>query len=195
VFTRTRICPNPVTRVSLTLSSECHYCRQRRYVRPGRSVASVASDLDVSAQTIYTWRRQDAIDRGEVPGLSSTEPAELMAACRCVTELDAAHDGKRHNNEDPTVSAVDESGPWPNSDGLRTYTPDGLWPYEVRAQAGATVESSPKSLTRHGGILPNLGSDLLRRFRSCRSFHHRASTAPVCCLFVGEISAGQRDDG
>lgn len=30
----------------------------------GRSVASVAHDLDVSDQTIYNWRRQDRIDRG-----------------------------------------------------------------------------------------------------------------------------------
>ena len=31
----------------------------------GRSVASVAHDLDVSDQTIYNWRRQERIDRGE----------------------------------------------------------------------------------------------------------------------------------
>src|SRR5450759_217554 len=32
----------------------------------GRSVASVAHDLDVGDQTIYNWRRQDRIDRGVV---------------------------------------------------------------------------------------------------------------------------------
>ncbi|CAN5741729.1 hypothetical protein BH23ACT4_BH23ACT4_04960 [soil metagenome] len=42
-------------------------------VAAGRTVASVAEDLDVSAQTIYTWRKQDQIDRGEVAGLSSAE--------------------------------------------------------------------------------------------------------------------------
>lgn len=37
-------------------------------VASGRSVASVAEDLGVSAQTIYNLRRKDAIDRGEAPG-------------------------------------------------------------------------------------------------------------------------------
>lgn len=32
-------------------------------------MASVAEDLGVSAQTIYNWRRQDAIDRGEAADL------------------------------------------------------------------------------------------------------------------------------
>lgn len=36
----------------------------------GRSVAAVAHDLDLSDQTIYNWRRQDRIDRGEEPGLA-----------------------------------------------------------------------------------------------------------------------------
>jgi transposase-like protein len=57
-------------------------------VASGRSVASVAEDLGVSAQTIYNWRRQDAIDRGEVPGLSSVEQAELKAARRRIAQLE-----------------------------------------------------------------------------------------------------------
>ena len=54
----------------------------------GRSVAVLSADLGVSAQTIYNWRRQDAIDRGLVPGLSSTEQAELKAAKRRIAELE-----------------------------------------------------------------------------------------------------------
>jgi len=50
-------------------------------VAAGRSVASVAADLGVSDQTIYTWRKQEAIDRGLVPGL-------LTAARRCIAELE-----------------------------------------------------------------------------------------------------------
>jgi len=57
-------------------------------VAAGRSVASVAEDLGVSAQTVYTWRRQDAVDRGEVPGLSSAEQAELRAARRRIAQLE-----------------------------------------------------------------------------------------------------------
>ena len=55
----------------------------------GRSVASLATDLGVSAQTIYNWRKQDAIDRGLAPGLSSTELVELKAARRRIAELEA----------------------------------------------------------------------------------------------------------
>ncbi|WP_370246410.1 transposase [Nocardioides sp.] len=48
----------------------------------GRSVASIAHDLEISDQTIYTWRRQDRIDRGEQPGLTTAEKGELFAAKR-----------------------------------------------------------------------------------------------------------------
>lgn len=53
----------------------------------GRSVASVAHDLDLSDQTIYNWRRQDRIDRGLQPGLSTAENAELVKAKKRITEL------------------------------------------------------------------------------------------------------------
>ena len=58
-------------------------------VAQGRSVAEVARLLEVSDQTIYTWRRQELIDRGEVPGLSTTEQAELRAARQRIRELEA----------------------------------------------------------------------------------------------------------
>ena len=51
-------------------------------------MVSVAEDLGVAAQTIYNWRRQEAIDRGEVPGLSSAEQAELKAARRRIAQLE-----------------------------------------------------------------------------------------------------------
>ncbi len=54
----------------------------------GRSVASVAHDLDISDQTIYNWRRQDRIDRGLQPGLSTAENAELAAAKKRISELE-----------------------------------------------------------------------------------------------------------
>ncbi len=55
----------------------------------GRSVASVAHDLDLSDQTIYNWRRQDRIDRGLQPGLSTVENAELAKAKKRISELEA----------------------------------------------------------------------------------------------------------
>lgn len=65
----------------------------------GRSVASVASDLGVSGQTIYNWRKQDAIDKGQAPGLSSAEQAELRAARRRITELETELAVTRRANE------------------------------------------------------------------------------------------------
>ena len=55
----------------------------------GRKVADVARDLGVSEQAIYGWRRQEQIDRGLEPGLSTVEKAELVAAKRRIRELEA----------------------------------------------------------------------------------------------------------
>ena len=54
----------------------------------GRSVADVAADLQISDQSIYSWRRQDRIDRGLVPGLTSVEKAELVAARKRIVDLE-----------------------------------------------------------------------------------------------------------
>jgi transposase len=58
-------------------------------VDSGRRVAKVAQDLGISDQTIYNWRRQDRIDRGLEPGLSTGERAELAAAKKRIRELEA----------------------------------------------------------------------------------------------------------
>lgn len=58
-------------------------------VAAGRPVAKVAADLDISDQTIYTWRRQELIDTGRLPGLTSSDNAELVAARRRIAELEA----------------------------------------------------------------------------------------------------------
>ncbi|GGC18552.1 transposase [Cellulomonas carbonis] len=58
-------------------------------VASGRSVADIARDLGISEESIYTWRRQDRIDRGLAPGLTSAEKAELTAAKRRIAELEA----------------------------------------------------------------------------------------------------------
>jgi transposase len=58
-------------------------------VTAGRKVVDLARDLGVSEQTIYTWRRQERIDRGLVAGLRSDEREELAAAQRRVRELEA----------------------------------------------------------------------------------------------------------
>lgn len=58
-------------------------------IEAGRKVVDVARDLDISEQTIYTWRRQDRIDRGVGPGLTSGEKVELAAAKSRIIELEA----------------------------------------------------------------------------------------------------------
>ena len=57
-------------------------------VAAGRPIADVARDLGISAQSIYTWRRQDRIDKGLEPGLTSLEKAELVAARKRISELE-----------------------------------------------------------------------------------------------------------
>ncbi len=57
-------------------------------VAAGRPVAQVAYDLDISAQVIYTWRRQQLIDSGQIPGLTSSDQAELVAARKRIAELE-----------------------------------------------------------------------------------------------------------
>ncbi len=57
-------------------------------VESGRPVAQIAHDLDLSAQCIYTWRKQQLIDRGQLPGITSTDHAELVAARKRIAELE-----------------------------------------------------------------------------------------------------------
>lgn len=57
-------------------------------VAAGKPVADVARLLEVSDQSIYSWRRQELIDRGELPGLSSSEREELRVARRRIRELE-----------------------------------------------------------------------------------------------------------
>lgn len=57
-------------------------------VAAGKPVREVARLLEVSDQSIYSWRRQQLIDQGELPGLSSAEREELREARRRIRELE-----------------------------------------------------------------------------------------------------------
>jgi transposase-like protein len=57
-------------------------------VEGGRKVSEVAVELEVSEQTIYTWRRQARVDAGLEAGVSTSEQAELAAAKRRIRELE-----------------------------------------------------------------------------------------------------------
>ncbi len=58
-------------------------------VESGRPVADVAKALGISDQTICSWRRQDRIDKGLEPGLTSGEKSELVAAKQRIAALEA----------------------------------------------------------------------------------------------------------
>ncbi len=57
-------------------------------VASGRKVSEVAFDLAISEQAIYSWLRQDRIDRGLEPGLTTPERAELRAAKHRIADLE-----------------------------------------------------------------------------------------------------------
>ncbi len=57
-------------------------------VEAGRKVSEVAAELEVSEQTVYTWRRQSRVDHGLEAGLTTSERAELTAAKRRIRELE-----------------------------------------------------------------------------------------------------------
>jgi transposase-like protein len=58
-------------------------------VAAGRRVRDVAVDVGICEQTVYSWRRQERMDQGIEPGLTSPERAELAAARRRIRELEA----------------------------------------------------------------------------------------------------------
>ena len=85
-------------------------CRAVALVEAGRKVRDVARDLGVTEQSIYLWRKQDRIDRGLEPGVTTAEQAELVAARRRIreleTELEVARRAVEILKEDPDPQAV-----------------------------------------------------------------------------------------
>jgi putative transposase len=58
-------------------------------LRHGRKVEVVATELGVHPATLYRWKRQDRIDRGELAGTPTQESAQLRAARLRIAELEA----------------------------------------------------------------------------------------------------------
>ena len=74
----------------------------------GRKVTAVAADLGVTQASIYIWRRQHLIDTGRMPGLTSSDHVELVAAGKRIAELEAELAVTRRANE--LKEAVDPKG-------------------------------------------------------------------------------------
>jgi transposase len=56
-------------------------------VEAGRPLKRVAEVFGISDLTVCNWRRQHLIDTGQVPGIPSSENAEVIAARRRIAEL------------------------------------------------------------------------------------------------------------
>jgi transposase-like protein len=59
-----------------------------RRMLTGERVEEVAAELEVSAATLYRWKRQALIDVGRKPGVKSFEPDELDRARRRIKDLE-----------------------------------------------------------------------------------------------------------
>ena len=57
-------------------------------VRSGKQVKQTAYELGISAGCLHSWLKQDRIDRGEIPGRTTAESAELRSARKRIRELE-----------------------------------------------------------------------------------------------------------
>jgi len=67
--------------------------------RSGTRVAQLAETFGMTHASIYSWLKQDRIDRGEVPGLSTEGQMELAAAKRRICQLETELAVSRKVNE------------------------------------------------------------------------------------------------
>ncbi len=67
--------------------------------RAGTPVKVLAKTFAVSEASIYTWRKQDKIDRGEIEGLSTDQALELAQAKRRIKQLETELAVARKVNE------------------------------------------------------------------------------------------------
>jgi transposase len=57
-------------------------------VRAGKPISRVAVELGISEGGLHNWVRQDRIDRGERPGLTTPESTELAKARKRIRQLE-----------------------------------------------------------------------------------------------------------
>jgi transposase len=105
-------------------------------VEAGRSIADVARDLEISDQSIYTWRRQDRIHRGLQPGLTSGEKGELAKAKRRIAELETELHAMRRAMELVRAVVPQKEVPGGQGDGRRRDPDPGGLPGPERFGVG-----------------------------------------------------------
>jgi len=57
-------------------------------VRAGRPISRVAVELGISEGGLHKWVRQDRVDHNELPGVTTSECADLRAARKRIRELE-----------------------------------------------------------------------------------------------------------
>ena len=67
--------------------------------RSGTKVTQLAETFGMTEATIYNWLKQERIDRGEAPGLSTEGQMELAAARRRIRQLETELAVSRKVNE------------------------------------------------------------------------------------------------
>lgn len=67
--------------------------------RSGTKVAALVEVFGVSEASIYSWLKQDRIDRGEIEGVSTDQALELAAAKRRIKQLETELAVARKVNE------------------------------------------------------------------------------------------------
>ncbi|GAA2899840.1 transposase [Nonomuraea rubra] len=112
----------------------------------GRTATDLARDLDISAQTIHTWRRQDRIDRGLEPGLTSGEQAELAAARSRIAELETELQATRRAIELIREAAPPETVRSHRGDGRRRHPGRGRLPRPERVGVRLLRLAGPAAL-------------------------------------------------
>ena len=58
-------------------------------VRAGKPITTAAVELGVSGAAVHNWVRQDQVDRGERPGMTTREGMELAKAKTRIRQLES----------------------------------------------------------------------------------------------------------
>ncbi|TYC07566.1 hypothetical protein FXF65_41910 [Actinomadura syzygii] len=147
-------------------------------VKAGRPVRQVAADLQMPSQTIYVCLKQDHIDAGPEPGLTSADQAELAPARRRIAQLETELEVTRRAIELVKQAAPQKTLRSHQGDGRPGASHQGVLPGAGRAgvgvphvaQAPAVTASDPTRLAHRADptCARRLPRHLLRQARSRR---------------------------